>query len=100
MQHLPLMNRRLQYSLLLSGAVAGIAMVTLYILAGLVVLVAGLPVGNPYAFFMPQWHIVPGMMPRGSLDTAVWLLLLSCFGGLSVGLMAFVTVYFGQAPLD
>jgi hypothetical protein len=92
----PKTNLRLQHALLMAGATAGIAAILTFILAGLVLLMAGLPAGNPYALFTPQLHIVPGMMPRGSLDTAVWLMLLASYSSLLVGLISFVLVYLGQ----
>jgi hypothetical protein len=94
---LPKNDRRLQHALLMAGANAGIAAIITFMLAGLVLLIAGLPLGSPYALFTPQLHIVPGMMPRGSLDTAVWLTLISAYSSLLIGLISFVLVYIGRA---
>jgi hypothetical protein len=92
-------NRHLQHALLISGATAGIAGVLTFMVAGLVALVAGLFMGNPSAMFMPDHHIVPGLLLYGSLDTAAWLTLISAFNSLFIGLIAFVVVY-GGVPAD
>ncbi len=96
----PTMQHRLQYALAISGLVAGIAAVITFIVAGLVLFLAGLPLGHPLVMFMPQFHIVPGMMPRGSLDSGMWLMLIASYSGLLVGATSFVILYLGRADAN
>lgn len=95
-----LTQRRLQYALSISGLVAGVAAIVTFILAGLVLFLAGLPVGHPFVMFMPQAHIGPGMMPRGSLDSGMWLMLIASYSGLLVGVTSFVILYLGRADAN
>lgn len=96
----PLTQRRLQYALAISGLVAGVAAIITFVLAGVVLFVSGLPAGHPFVMFMPQAHLGPGMMPRGSLDSGMWLMMIASYSGLLVGVTSFVILYLGRADAN
>ena len=96
----PSLQYRLQYALAIAAVVAGVAAVITLILTGLVLVFASLPYGHPLALYMPQLHVTPAMMPRGSLGSAAWMALLMAYSGLAVGIIAFVILYLGRADAN
>jgi len=93
-------QRRFQYALIITGVVTAVTAILTFILAALVLMLVGVQAGNPFAMYAPEFHLAPSMFPQGALGGGAWLLLVTAYASLLVGIPAFAILYLGGADAN